>query len=98
MNVGNLVPETSSAKPLSYQVKIVREENVPIPVKAVVKIGSVETQRATLKNVSTKNDVLETTSGPKSTVCQPTYRDYIVNKKSGANVIKLFTTVSYTFW
>jgi len=78
---GNPVPEkatTRTEKPV-YNIKIVREEEVLSPLRAVVKIGQIEPQRATLKDVS--SDVSKATVGQKWTLEQPTYRDYIVNKK-----------------
>ena len=88
MKFDNSVPEKSklaaaARRPLSYHVKIVREEEVQIPVKAVVKIGLIEPQRAIIKNepAATKPDVSEATLGQKSPLSQPTYRDYILNKR-----------------
>ena len=88
MKFDNSVPEKSKLAvaargPLSYHVKIVREGEVQIPVKAVVKIGLIEPQRAIIKNepAATKPDVSEAALGQKSALSQPTYRDYILNKR-----------------
>ena len=88
----NSVPEKSKTfvaqRPLSYHVKIVREEEVQSPVKAIVKIGLIEPQRATFKNApAAKSDVSEATSGQKATLDQPTYRDYILNKRQARRPI-----------
>ena len=76
-NFGNPVPE----KPV-YKVKIVREEEEEevSPLRAVVKIRQIEPQKATLKNV-VPSDASKATFLQKPTLDQPTYRDYIVNKK-----------------